>query len=228
MPSRPCFASLLAGAALLALLPQACGHGSEFMLAKLIVHPGVVRLEVTADYGENPMLSGEDDARACLQHLLLARSGEGAFRPVTALEPLKFEHRDQLDPDIPLPPDPTAAGKPHQLLTSVWEWSPPASSITFQVDESTIHNVLLWMAPDASSDRQAHWTVLMRGDSSPVIEVPHRVWDWRRLAFEGRAPSFLLAGCLGVLIPGWWLVRRRNRPRSASAHLQGSPISGQA
>lgn len=222
MRSRLCFASLIAGAALVGLLPQqACGHGSEFMLAKLIVQPGVVRLEITADYGENPMLSGEEDARESLQHLILARAGGDAFRSVSELAPLKFEHRDQLDPDIPLPADPTAADKPHRLLTSMWEWSPPSPDITLQVDERTIHNVLLWTAPDGSKDNQAHWTVLTGGDRSPVIDVPPsgRVWDWSRLAAGAEAPSLLLAGCLGVLAPGLWLVRRRTRPRKGASEI---------
>ena len=46
----------------------ALGHGVEFLLAKLEVSPGVVRVEVTADCEGNLMLPSREAAQAALDH----------------------------------------------------------------------------------------------------------------------------------------------------------------
>ncbi len=46
------------------------GHSSEFLLAKLcLTESGECLLEVTADYGDNPMIADENEARRALHGL---------------------------------------------------------------------------------------------------------------------------------------------------------------
>ena len=54
------------------LAPLLCfGHGSEFILARLDTStPGEVGLDLTADYGRNPLLASEDEARRVLPRCL--------------------------------------------------------------------------------------------------------------------------------------------------------------
>src|SRR5689334_17767810 len=73
-------------------------HGTEFVLAKLQLMPGAVRLEMTVDYGQNPMVETEGDAREVLTHVLRTRVGESTDE----LKSLRFEKRTQFDPTTPI------------------------------------------------------------------------------------------------------------------------------
>lgn len=177
------------------LPPLACGHGMELMQARLDIDGQTgARLEMTADYGGNPMLSSEEDARAALQDLLRVEVG-GAWHKLTELAPLKLEPRQQFDPASPMPAAPDPEGRPHQLLTAVWQGPAPAGGLRFMVPKGCVHDVLLWR-PNAGG--QPFWRVLITGDVSPLIEVPAApaapsVMGWR-LSFV-----LLTAGLLGFL-----------------------------
>src|SRR4051812_26414458 len=71
---------------------RAGAHGTEFLLAKLQFDGrGSVRLELSADYAQNPMIEDEDAAEEILRHVLRVREGD-QWRE---LSDLRFEHRDK-------------------------------------------------------------------------------------------------------------------------------------
>ena len=83
----------------------AFGHGVEFLLTRLELLPGKVRVEVTADCEGNLMLPDQEAARAAMTRLFEVGRGEaGARTPWAELAPWRFETRTQLDATAPLPP----------------------------------------------------------------------------------------------------------------------------
>lgn len=196
---------IIAAGGIIASPLRAFGHGSEFMLAKvLLARDGSVQLEVTADYGENPMLSSEVDARAALTGLLEVR-GVG---PVEKVAPPRFEARTRYDNTSPLPRDPAAEDKPHQLVTTVSRWKPDAESIVFEVPRNNPHNVVLWTVDEREPQAARKWVMLIAGDHSPAIAVPKPArWP---LISAGVA-------CLSALGIAMVFKRTRNRATLAKA-----------
>ncbi len=151
----------------------AYGHGMELMQARMDWQDnGSLRLEITADYGGNPMLNSEAEARDALQDILRI-DVDGTEHKLKELAPLKLNRRDQFDPTSPMPPPPEAAGTKHQLLTAVWQWQPPAGwSVRFKVPKGSIHDVLFWRHEGADLPQ---WRVLISGDSTPAMQAPQAV-----------------------------------------------------
>ena len=111
----------------------ASGHGSEMMQVRLqFDDSGAAVLEMTADYGDNPMLGSEEAARTALQDMLRVEVGGQQYK-LTDLAPLRLEERDQLDPTSPMPLPPEAANVSHQLLTAVWQWLPTGDQLRLTV-----------------------------------------------------------------------------------------------
>lgn len=153
-------------------------HGSEFLGAKLRVLPSrELVLEVTADYGENPMIASREEAREALLHLLSLEVA-GGKRLLRELAPLAFEERKQPDADSPLPTD--ATGKAHQLLTAIWRWRPPEEleAVRFQVPEAVNHATVFWLEEPGVQKEKKKWSMLLGGDSTPPVVLP-KVTDSR-------------------------------------------------
>ena len=188
---------ILAGAAF-ALPLSASAHGSEFLVAKAMVQTdGRVLLEVTADYGDNPMIANEDEAAAAVRSSLRPVGG------VAAIGEPRLEKRSQPDPDSPLPPDPMMMGKPHQLLTAVWQIKPATDSIHFEVPSDAGQTVILWTKDSMHPEEKAKWAMLVPGEQSPPISVSHMPPVWMK-------PVWLALG--GILLPATlWVILRRPR-----------------
>ena len=190
-------------ASAMGLVPsRAPAHGGEFMLAKVATANGSVWLELTADYGENPMLHDEAEAREALRHVLQVRLGASS-RKLDELSPIRFEKRTQFDDDAPLPKAPSGNLPSHQLVTALWQWKPNAAAISFEVPKGNPHNVILWLANTEAPREKTQWLLMIAGDYSPAIPIPQETWSWRRCL-----------GWMGVtLVPGLvlmsWLVKRR-------------------
>lgn len=157
------------------------GHGSEFLGAKLSVLPSrELVLEVTADYGENPMIANREEAREALQHLL-ALEVAGARKLLLDLAPLAFEERKQPDADSPLPVD--QSGKTHQLLTAIWRWQPPQEleAVRFHVPEEVNHATVFWLEETGVPKEKKKWSMLLGGDATPAVPLPQvadsRLWS---------------------------------------------------
>lgn len=178
-------------------------HGMEFLLARLDLSPGQVRIELTADCEGNLMLPDAATARAAMQRLFHVRPRGAPEAGWQAFAPLRFEERERLDPESPLPPDPTWDGRPHQLLTAVWEWRPPeGTAFQLALPRGEPHDALLWRrSPDSTQPVQ--WKMLIAGDATDWLEVPSA-----SLLGRIRLPEMLAAsGLIGLGI--WWRWRKR-------------------
>lgn len=188
--------TLLAGGAV--MLPLfACGHGMELMQARLEFEAeGTVRLEITADFGGNPMLNSEEEAHSALQDLMLVQAS-GEWRQLAALSPLQWEERHEFDPTSPVTPPPATEGQPHQLLTAVWRWKPSQKALCFKVREGSVHDVLFWYNDSAG---KSQWRVLITGESTPPLPVPLLAAPTEGLLMGGHFPFVLLCVSLTLAI----------------------------
>jgi hypothetical protein len=144
----------------------------EFLVAKLEVGRGVVQLEITADYGANPMIENEAAALEAIRTIL--RVGG---RPLEDLAPLEYEQRKAWDAGMPAAQE----GNNHELLTGVWRWQADVPEVTFSVPDGSPNDVLLWTAAENLPGKEAKWMVLIEGENSPVVRVPQppsRIWPW--------------------------------------------------
>ena len=179
---------ILAGAAF-ALPLSASAHGSEFLVGKVIVQTdGRVLLEVTADYGDNPMIANEDEAAAAV------RSSLRPAGDVATLGEPRLEKRSQPDPDSPLPPDPMMTGKPHQLLTAVWQFTPNSRDVRFEVPQGAGQTVVLWTKNLRQPGEDPRWVMLVPGEQSPAIQIPPQATRTTLWIFSGFAGLTLIAG----------------------------------
>ncbi len=159
-------------------------HGSEFLGVKLrVATTRELTLELTADYGENPMISSRDEAEAVLRNQLEAEVG-GTFAPISQLSTLALEDRDKPDESSPLPTD--TSGAPHQLLTAVWRWNPPteAAQVRFRVPADVKCTAVFWLDEPGVAPDQRKWSMLIGGDVTPAIPLPslQHSWLWPQIA----------------------------------------------
>jgi hypothetical protein len=183
---------------------RAEAHGAEYLGAKLRVLPdGGITLEVTADYGENPMLSSREEALIAVKDLLEIELEDG-FVPWSKLAELKWEDRSQPDRSSPLPTD--AVEKPHQLVTAIWAWQPPPGmkKVRFHVPKGVVQDTIFWLAEPGVDRTKQRWCMLLGGDSTPEIPLPERK--------RNRWP--VLIGVIFAFCWTFWMVRRY---RSTSA-----------
>lgn len=163
----------------LVLLPLfAFGHSSEFLDAKFFFDDsGKAHIEITADYGGNPMLSTKEEADAALR-AAIAASIEGNEHPLNEFAPLTIAPRDKSDPDSPMPNGPEDPNTPHQLLTASWSWQPDAKTLNFMVPKQSNQTVIFWMKEPGV--KEPRWMMLMPGEHTPAIPVPPRprLWTW--------------------------------------------------
>lgn len=187
----------------------ASGHGAQFVLGKVTpLKDGRVRVELTADYGENPMIESAEEAREALSGLM--RWGNARENDKVIFEDLpevRFEERTQLDPTIPLPPAEAPSGEEHQLLTGIWEWKPEGDQVRFQMSKGTPLDVLLWTAPSGPSQASLRWVIMIAGDVSPVIQLePERP--------NGFAVGWAVVSGVTLLGLVSWRMRRVRQGRS--------------
>ena len=165
----------------------ASAHGSELIQVRLqFDKTGAATLEMTADYGDNPMLQNEEAARAALQDLLRIEV-DGRQHKLSDLAPLQIEERDQLDPTSPMPLPPEAVNTTHQLLTAIWRWLPTGNQLRFTVPKGCMQDSLFWKKEPGAKPQ---WCVLLGGDFTPVIPVPPRSFSL----------SLIGLGLLGVFL----------------------------
>jgi hypothetical protein len=147
-------------------------HGAEFIGAKLTVLPTrELTLELTADYGGNPMLANRDEAQQVLQSLLLLEF-HSAKHALQDLAPFAFEDRTAPDASSPLPTD--NSGAPHQLLTAIWRWHPPpqATEVRFHSPNASKHDAVFWIEEKEMPPEKKKWAMLLGGDQTPAIPLP--------------------------------------------------------
>lgn len=180
------------------------GHACEFLVAKLEVKPDRVILEITADYGGNPLIPDEATARDAVKNIFEVYLG-GQVRRLEDLEPLRFEFRTQWDPETPASFAPPPNGQDHQLLTGIWNWPPHTDFITLAVPKKNLHDALLWTKDEKLPGKDARWMLLIEGDKTPEIRVTP---EQPELEPHGLARA-LQWGLLGSLLT--WMIYLENR-----------------
>lgn len=200
----------------LALSGTAAGHSSEFLLAKVVIGAGAdVRLEVTADYGQNPLIASREEAAAILPGALQLRREKEDLN-LASVRRHTLEDRTELDATAPLTPELLAAAQPHQLVAALWQWRPERNetSLRFSVPRESKHDVLLWVVDVRQPDAEPRWVMLLGGDVSPEIKLPPRAMNkW----FVVAAAAAVAAVVLGA--------GRRWRAYSSRAAVGSSPRS---
>ncbi|MCB1210418.1 MAG: hypothetical protein KDK97_13885 [Verrucomicrobiales bacterium] len=159
----------------------ALGHGMEFLQARVRLEmPGKIRIELTADFEDNPLIKDEQDARLILTNAFFVNEG-GEQRAWADVAPLTFEKRDQPDPTAPVPEDPTWKERPHGLLTALWEYAPKGPPIHLATLDRTPHDILMWTTGTAEGTPAPPWQILICGDVSKDIQirpVHTNPWPW--------------------------------------------------
>ena len=186
-------------------------HGAEFLFAKLsLCRDGKCQLEVTADYGDNPMLHDEGDARAAIAGLLRLADAAAAGGMGRPLGTVVFEKRAQLDPTTPGFQSFAENRGAHRLLTGIWRWQPEGRTVEFQVTPGTPFDALLWVVHESPKTAESpRWAMLIAGDHSPIIPldlVPERGGAAGSLI--GLSVIILGIGTAGFLGGRNWFQRR--------------------
>ncbi|HAL71651.1 MAG TPA: hypothetical protein DCP71_07745, partial [Verrucomicrobiales bacterium] len=170
MSRRSLILFILAGGAVMAPL-FAFGHACEFLVARLELNGDALHLEITADYGGNPLIADEAAAREALQKILQVRS-RGQGRTLEELAPLKFERRAEWDPLAPTAFAPAPDGQPHQLLTALWQWRAGVGELSPPPPQGHPPPVLLWTRGWSPPGTPAPLGVFIRGGNPPPLFLP--------------------------------------------------------
>lgn len=201
---RSRIALLILAGGVLAVPPVLSAHGTEFLLAKLTISKSRdLLLEVTADYGGNPLVVDEQAAARILPGSLRIRIGDEVY-PLSRVGKLRLERRTQPDPGAPLPPGSFDPGVAHELLTAVWQGRPRGRSVRFEVPKGSQQDVLLWVIEPGVSTTSPRWLLLIEGEATPEILLP---------SSTGTQWPFLLAlgGVVLLAVPAAWLAGGRLR-----------------
>lgn len=194
-------AVLVAGLALPA--PSAFAHGNQFVCARVTIgDDGLVALELTADYGDNPNIADAQEARQVLREAVRLRIGDDV-QPLEHFGVVRFEDRQHYGDDSPVP-SATEPG-PHRLVTAFWQTHLPGQRITFTAKERTPLDVVMWRAGEQSTAGQSRWMLLIAGDRSPEFALTPA-------AMKIPSGIIVVLGALAVLPLLVWSWRRRERP----------------
>lgn len=197
---------LAAGGAVLAPL-CAFGHGAEFLSAKLTLLPDAeVLLEITADYGGNPLIADEVAAKAALLDPIRLQRDE-TLVPLAQLADASISQHDnwaEFAPASYLPSDTEAQS--HALITAAWRWQSDAPEIVFEMPEGKLHDVLLWTRDETNPAAPPKWMLLLAGDKSKAIPVHWAPW-WQRWQTVMASSVFVLA--LGYFVSRNFTLRQR-------------------
>lgn len=207
---------VFAALAVILIPARTFAHSSEFILAKVTPQEGRVLLELTVDYGENPMVASEAEARAVLAKVLRVRVG-GKTRELGSLASIHFERRTQIDPTAPIPKDPVEDAKPHQLLCAQWSWKCAVNKIAFEVPQDAGQSLILW-TPAKSPAETPRWVFLLGGDVSPEIAIPRsQISPWLVACLS-------VAGLVGIAAPAIRMLRRK-KPAASRSVATTTPLA---
>lgn len=181
-------------------------HASAFVLAKCSpAESGEVLLELTVDYRQHPILTGQEAAVAALREVLQVDTPQGPVPLETVVSgTVRFE--TTMDPDLPLPRDTGEAETSHALAVIRYQWTPNAAELKFSVPRGNPHDVLFWLGGTARVPGEpVPWRVLIAGDTTPPIPLALPRAVGRSLAVRW---GVALAG-MGLPLLAVLLIRRR-------------------
>ncbi len=164
------------------------------MSAKLTLLPNAeVLLEITADYGSNPLIMDEAAALDALADPVRLRQSE-TLVPLTNLGKATItQHYNWAEyaPAAYLPAG--TEGEAHTLVTSAWQWHSAEPEIVFEMQKGKLHDVLLWTHDATQPEAPPKWMLLLAGDRSRPISIQQTPW-WRSwMAAAGAGGLMLLS-----------------------------------
>ena len=181
-------------------------HASAFVLAKCSpAESGAVLLELTVDYRQHPILSGQEPAVAALREVLQVETPQGPV-PLETVASGAVRFETTMDPDLPLPREAGEAETSHALAVIRYQWTPEAGELKFSVPRGNPHDVLFWLGGAARVPGEpVPWRVLIAGDTTPPIPLALPAAVERSLAVRW---GVALAG-IGLPLLAVLLIRRR-------------------
>lgn len=160
------------------------GHGGEFLEARLETQGGTVNLRIVAQYGDNPMIADEAEARKVLADALRIEVGNAKTNlRLNELTPLVMAPRAARDPGSPMPSSPDDQAHSDKLLEASWNWAATEENVSFLVPETSNQVVLFWMP--TPGEKSPRWSMLVPGDRTPAIFVKLPWWRARWVAGAG-------------------------------------------
>ena len=181
-------------------------HASAFVLAKCSpAESGEVSLELTVDYRQHPILTGQEAAVSALREVLQVETPQGPV-PLETIVSGTVRFETAMDPDLPLPREAGEAETSHALAVVRYQWNPEAREVKFSVPRGNPHDVLFWLSDQARAPGEpVPWRILIAGDTTPPIPLAFPVAVERNLALRW---VVALAG-MGLPLLAVLLVRRR-------------------
>ncbi len=181
------------------------GHGGEFLEARLEVQGGMVNLRIVAQYGDNPMIADEAEARQALADALRIEVGTARTNHrLEELKPVVMAPRTARDPESPMPPSTDDHAHSEKLLEASWNWAATEEDVCFLVPETSNQVVLFWMP--APGEKSPRWSLLVPGDRTPAISVT--IPWWRSRWMTGAGVVLVLLVTIAVHL----VLRRRSSP----------------
>lgn len=164
-----------------ALVPASThGHGMQYLLAKLSLQPGSIRLEITADYSGNPLITDESAAREAIATMLQLHLGSEISR-LAEVNRIRFHKTSTVDPTCPIEIPAPPAGSSHEFLTGSFDRAIPTESLQLSVPKGNPNDVVLWLATAGEPSTQPQKFYLIAGEETPVFTLPKRPpipWPW--------------------------------------------------
>lgn len=157
----------------------------QYLLAKVTPSPGKLRLEITADYGGNPLIETEDAARVAIGGILTAAfaGGNGMGEALDKSATFQFHKTSHVDPSCPMPlPAVPAGGPAHQFLTGIAEIPANSGEVTFAVPKGNPNDAILWVVDEAGQPVADQKFYLVSGEQTSKIAVPAASLTRRHLA----------------------------------------------
>ncbi len=181
-------------------------HASAFVLAKCSpAESGAVLLELTVDYRQHPILTGQEAAVAALRDVLQVATPQGPV-PLETVASGAVRFETTMDPDLPLPRDAGEAETSHALAVIRYQWTPVAGELKFSVPRGNPHDVLFWLGGVGRIPGEpTSWRILIAGDTTPPIPLALPAAEGRNLAVRW---GVALAG-MGLPLLAVLLIRRR-------------------
>lgn len=178
---------------LLGIPPDASGHGSEYLFAKLKLseNPRRVELELSLEYLENTLIETVEEARKALSSHVLIESGAGSFPLCDIPQRVTWSERDTFDESAPAPVAGSEDGVNHRLLVARADLSGlEAESLNLRISEEGEQAVIFWVdepVPEILPDSESppmRWVILIAGDRSMAVELPPKPSsNWKRIAW---------------------------------------------
>jgi hypothetical protein len=192
--------------------PFACAHSADTTLARVRLRQSPeVSIEITVDRHQNPHLQGVEDIARSLGETLRIHLPSGKNWGLGELGKPVFSLSSGYESPSPVPLGHNGLEQTPELTTLTWTWRPSESPIRISVAPQSPHTVLLWSV--GPEDEQPHpgWRILLGGNSTPPIALPHPPsrlnWNWKSIT----ALSF---AAVGLLLQGI-LITNRLRARSS-------------